>query len=89
MQFAPHVKWRREKFGAVVFDTLSEKIYVTNAIGGAVLSLMAQGLDAAALIARLQQDFDGDPAQIETEAAAFLQALQSAGFLAKPGGGAS
>lgn len=81
MQFAPHVKWRAEKFGAVVFDTLNEKIYVTNATGCNILGLLEQGLDAAAITERLKNEFNGNPAEIESEADTFLRAMQSAGFL--------
>ncbi|MBI2437748.1 MAG: PqqD family protein [Lentisphaerae bacterium] len=89
MQFAPHIKWRREKFGAVVFDTLNEKIYVTNATGGDILNLLAQGLDAAAITTRLKQEFTGDPAQIEAHANAFLRGMQAAGFLAANSAGST
>jgi hypothetical protein len=81
MQFASHVKWRPEKFGAVVFDTLNEKIFVTNATGRDILRLLAQGLDEAALTAHLQKDFTGEAARIEEEVREFLGTMRSARFL--------
>lgn len=85
LQFAPHVKWRGEKFGAVIFDTLNEKVYVTNATGRDILSLLEQGLAAGPLAERLPAEFAGDAAQIKSEAVAFLRGLQAAGLVTSPG----
>lgn len=81
MQFADHVKWRSEKFGAVIFDTLNEKVHVANETGKDILRLLEEGLDRAAIVERLQEDYEGDSAQIELEVAAFLNELESAGLL--------
>lgn len=81
MQFAEYVKWRSEKFGAVIFDTLDEKVHVTNETGKDILCLMEQGLDAPAIIECLQKDYAGEGEQIESEVSAFLNELRAAGFL--------
>ncbi|MHC4788973.1 MAG: hypothetical protein ACYS8K_07190, partial [Planctomycetota bacterium] len=60
MQFAKHVKWRSEKFGGVIFETLNEKVYVTNETGNEVLRLIDEGLDASAVVERLQGGYVGD-----------------------------
>jgi hypothetical protein len=39
MQFEKHVKVRQEKFGSVMFETLREKIFVTNETGAEILRL--------------------------------------------------
>ena len=81
MQFAEHVKWRSEKFGAVVFDTLNERVYVTNETGKQILELVAAGSARADIAARLKEEYEAEGPRIEAEAAGFLQDLISAGFL--------
>ena len=39
MDFTKYTKVRNEKFGAVVFDTLNEKVFVTNESGDEILRL--------------------------------------------------
>ncbi len=43
MNFTEHTKIRKEKFGTVVFDTLTEKIFITDEVGGQILELIEQG----------------------------------------------
>jgi hypothetical protein len=38
-----HVKIREEKFGAVIFETLGEKVFITNETGKEILSLLQKG----------------------------------------------
>jgi hypothetical protein len=76
VELGKYVKWRSEKFGAVIFDTLSEKVYVTNEVGKDILCLFAEGLDTAASVARLREEYDGDEAQIASDVAAFEHELQ-------------
>jgi len=87
MYFADHVKWRSEKFGAVIFDTLNEKVYVTNETGNDILPLIGEGLDVPALAERLREEYAGDQAQIESEVAEFVNGLLAAGLLAEANGG--
>ncbi len=82
MQYAKHVKWRSEKFGAVVFDTLNEKVFVTNETGDDILRLLHEGRSAAETVARLQEKYIGNEAQVESDVGAFIGQLQSAGLLA-------
>ena len=82
MEFGKHIKWRQEKFGAVIFDTLKEKVFVTDEIGKDVLSLLADGMDVAAATERLCAEYDGDEAQIRCDVLAFVHELQENGLLA-------
>ena len=82
MQFAKYVKTRYEKFGAVVFDTLREKVYITNDSGKEILSLMAEGLSASEIAERLVREYGGDTSEIQTDVAEFIDGLQSAELLA-------
>ncbi|MBM4034241.1 MAG: PqqD family protein [Planctomycetes bacterium] len=81
MRFADHVKWRSEKFGAVVFDTLNERVYVTNETGKEILRLLSEGCEAPAIVESLREGYEGDPGQIDREVSEFLGGLRSAGFL--------
>ena len=40
MNFTEHTKIRKEKFGTVIFDTLTEKIFITDQIGSEILCLV-------------------------------------------------
>ncbi len=82
MEFARHVKWRSEKFGAVVFDTLNEKVFVTNKTGNGILGLLADGLDEAAVSERLGEEYtDADGDQIRSEVSVFLEDLRARGLV--------
>ncbi len=82
MEFGKYVKWRSEKFGAVVFDTLNEKVYVTNEAGGEVLSLIDEGLELSKLVECLREKYVEDEAQVGSDVAAFIKELCSRGLLA-------
>ncbi len=82
MQFAEYVKLREEKFGAVVFDTLNEKVYITNESGKEILSLMGEGLDVAEIAKRLAHGFQEDSSAIQNDISEFVEGLQAAGLLA-------
>ncbi len=81
MQFAEYVKLREEKFGAVVFDTLNEKVYITNESGKEILSLMAEGLSASEIAERLAPGFQEDSSAIQNDVGEFVEGLQAAGLL--------
>ena len=82
MDFAKYVKIRNEKFGAVVFDTLNEKVFVTNETGKEILGLMAEGLDVSGIAARLGESYGEQSSNIQPEITEFVDGLQSAGLLA-------
>ena len=87
MQFAKHVKWRTEKFGAVIFDTLTEKVYVTSETGKDILPLIDEGLSIPEMAARLGDEFEADPAQIESDVAEFVAGLQEGEMIEQPSEG--
>ena len=53
MKLAPFVKFREEKFGAVLFETRSEKVYTLSPTGAAVVREVIAGAEASSLIAKL------------------------------------
>ncbi len=82
MEFAKHVKTRYEKFGAVVFDTLCEKVFITNDTGKEILSLMDEGLSASEITERIAQEYEGDASQMQKDVTEFIEGLQAAELMA-------
>ena len=50
MNFTEYVKIREEKFGSVIFDTLKEKVFVTNDTGKDILNFLQQGYSIEEII---------------------------------------
>jgi hypothetical protein len=76
MKFCEYVKFRKERFGGVLFETRSEKVFALNATAAAVASEIEAGTPRTAIADKLKTAFPGDdPARIETEATAFVQEL--------------
>ncbi len=77
MNFTEHTKIRKEKFGTVVFDTLTEKIFVTDQIGGEILQFIEQGKDLPEIVSELGESFDGDKQIIKEDVIEFTDQLKS------------
>ena len=77
MNFTEHTKIRKEKFGTVVFDTLTEKIFITDQIGGDILQLIEQGKDLPEILSVLGDNYDGDSQTIEKDVVEFTDQLKS------------
>ncbi len=81
MRLAKHVKFREEKFGAVLFETRSEKVFTLNITGTAVVREIEAGGDERAIIVRLIDRFDDRDGAIEREVVAFLADLRQRGLV--------
>lgn len=82
MQLAKYVKFREEKFGGVLFETRSEKVYALNPTGAAIVREIQAGTPEKEIPARLQEGFQTDETErIEREALAFAQQLRERGLL--------
>ncbi len=77
MNFTEHTKIRKEKFGTVVFDTLTEKIFITDQIGGEILQLIGQRKDLPEILGVLNDSYDGDKQIIEKDVVEFTDQLKS------------
>ncbi len=77
MNFTEHTKIRKERFGTVVFDTLTEKIFITDEIGSEILQLVEQGMDVPDIVGTLADSYDGDPEVIKKDIAEFAEQLKS------------
>src|SRR3954466_10176779 len=72
MKLAPFVKFREEKFGAVLFETRSEKVYTLSPTGAAVVREVIAGAEAATLVAKLSEKFEDPTGKMAAEATSFL-----------------
>ncbi len=77
MNFTEHTKIRKEKFGTVVFDTLTEKIFITDQVGSEILQLIEQGRQLPEIVGELSEIFDGDSQSIEKDVIEFTNQLKS------------
>ena len=55
MKLAKYAKFREEKFGGVLFETRSEKVFSLNPTAAAVVREIASGCDEAGLIERVKR----------------------------------
>ncbi len=83
MELEKHVQVRQEKFGAVVFETLREKVFVANETAAEIFRLHQEGKSAEQIIDELVQNYDADPATIKADVDEFMAALKANGLVKK------
>ena len=81
MQLAKFVKFREEKFGGVLFETRSEKVFTLNPSATAVMREIQAGGDQSAITARLKGRFSDPAGAIEREVVAFIADLRQKGLV--------
>jgi hypothetical protein len=81
MQLSKYVKFREEKFGGVLFETRSEKVFTLNAVAAAVVREIRTGADESTIVDRLKERFEDGEGRIEREARAFMADLRAKGLL--------
>jgi len=81
MKLAPFVKFREEKFGAVLFETRSEKVYTLSPTGAAVVREVISGADAKTVIDNLKVKYDDKSGKMENEATQFIAQLREKGLI--------
>jgi len=81
MKFEKHVKVRQEKFGAVVFETLREKVFVTNETGSEILRLLEEGKEFEEMIIKIGNDYGCNPKIIEGDVKEFIWKLKDSGII--------
>ena len=81
MRLAKFVKFREEKFGAVLFETRSEKVYTLNPTAAAVVRELNAGRDEPEIVATLKERFDDIDGTVEREVVAFIADLRAKGLL--------
>jgi PqqD family protein of HPr-rel-A system len=81
MRLAKFVKFREEKFGGVLFETRSEKVFTLNPTAAAVMRQITQGGDPRAIATQLKSRFDDPAGAIEREVDAFIADLRQRGLV--------
>jgi hypothetical protein len=81
MQLAKYVKFREEKFGGVLFETRSEKVFTLNPTATAVVREIQVGGDEPAIVGRLKDRFGDGSAAIERDVAALIADLRQRGLV--------
>jgi len=81
MKLAKYTKFREEKFGGVLFETRSEKVYSLNPTAAAVVREIAPGVDEKAIVERVKARFIDAGGAIEAEVRAYLAELRQKGLL--------
>lgn len=81
MRLAKFVKFREEKFGGVLFETRSEKVFTLNPTATAVVLEMGAGRDEGEITSRLKARFEDKDGAIEREAIAFIADLRRRGLV--------
>ena len=80
MKLAKYVKFREEKFGGVLFETRSEKVFTLNPTATAVVREIQAGSAESDIPIRLKERFR-DNGAIEREAQAFIAELRQKGLV--------
>jgi coenzyme PQQ synthesis protein D (PqqD) len=81
MQLAKYVKFREEKFGGVLFETRSEKVYTLTPTAAAVVQEIAAGRAPDEIAPRLAERFEGPDGAIAREVTAFIAELREKGLV--------
>jgi hypothetical protein len=81
MKLAPFVKFREEKFGAVLFETRSEKVFTLSPTAAAVVREVVSGADEKTLPQRLNEKFNDQSGRLTEQALSFLADLKKRGLV--------
>lgn len=82
MNFAKHVRIREEKFGSVIFETLKEKVFVTNETGSDILRLLKEGKSPEEMVGILNELYDSESGDgIRDEVTDFINSLEENNLL--------
>jgi hypothetical protein len=76
MQLAKYVKFREEKFGGILFETRSEKVFTLNPTATAVVREIEAGRGEPEIVTRLKERFDDSTGAIEREVVGFIAELR-------------
>lgn len=81
MKLTKYVKFRQEKFGGVLFETRSEKVFTLNPTAAAVVREIEAGAAEAEIAGRLAARFDGSKDVIAREVVALLADFRAKGLI--------
>ena len=81
MEFEKHVKVRQEKFGAVVFETMREKVFVTNGTGAQIISSLKSHDQISDVINELAKKHNCSSEEIRGDVENFVIKLTENGII--------
>ena len=81
MQLAKFVKFREEKFGGVLFETKSEKVYTLTPTAAAVVQEIQAGRAPDEIAPVLARRFASTDGAIERDVGAFIAELREKGLV--------
>ena len=81
MRLSKYVKFREEKFGGVLFETRSEKVYTLTPTAAAVVQEIAAGRAPDEIAGLLAARFEGPEGAIAADVEAFLADLRAKGLV--------
>jgi hypothetical protein len=81
MRLAKFVKFREEKFGGVLFETRSEKVFTLNPVATAVVRELQAAREPEEIVTRLKGLFQDRDGAIERETLAFIAELRQKGLV--------
>jgi SOS response regulatory protein OraA/RecX len=81
MVFNEYVKIREEKFGSVIFETLREKVFVTNETGKDILNLLQKGYSTDQIANILSDSYNNENDQIRNDVISFINQLRDNGII--------
>jgi hypothetical protein len=81
MKLARYVKFREEKFGGVLFETRSEKVFTLNETASAMVREILAGGAEEDIAAGLRLRFRDDAGALEGEVSAFIAELRQKGLV--------
>jgi len=76
MKLKDFVKFRKEKFGGVIFDTLREKVFITNETGSEVLELIEKNYSVEKIIDYMEENYDVEKEELKEEIEKFILILK-------------
>ncbi len=81
MKLARYTKFREEKFGGVLFDTRTEKVFSLNPTAAALVRGIRAGFDEQGVVEQLHARFRAPEGSIEQEASTFIASLRERGLV--------
>ncbi len=81
MKLAKYVKFREEKFGGVLFETRTEKVFTLNSTGAAVVREIVAGTAEAEIAGKLRTRYADPSSAIDGEVKALVTDLRAKGLL--------
>ncbi len=87
MRLARHVKFREERFGGVLFETQSEKVYTLNPTAAAVVRELVLGFDEPEIARRLSGRYDDPGGAIGREVTEIVGDMRRKGLIEEVPGG--